>query len=210
MTTLAQSERAALADRALAVGPDEPTLCGDWLVKHLLAHLVLRESSPAAAGITIPGLGGVAEAATQRLARKDFAVLVERFRKGAPFYSPFAVSKVDALFNAMEFYIHHEDIRRAQPEWAPRELDARSENALWRAVRGGARGLLRNVDHGIKATRTDTSESAVLRDGQPSVTLVGLPSEIALFVYGRQAQSHVAIEGDPVLVEKLKGSTLGI
>jgi uncharacterized protein (TIGR03085 family) len=210
MTTLAKSERAAIADLALTVGPEEPTLCGDWQVKQLIAHLVLREGSPAAAGITIPGLGGVTEAATQRLARKDFVGLVERFRKGAPFYSPFAVGKVDALFNAMEFYIHHEDIRRAQPEWTPRELDARAENALWRAVRGGARGLLRKIDHGITATRTDTGASAVLRAGQPSVTLIGLPSEIALFVYGRQAQSHVAIEGDPALVEKLKGSTLGI
>ena len=42
---LALDERAALCDTALAVGADAPTLAGDWTVKDLLCHLLVRERS---------------------------------------------------------------------------------------------------------------------------------------------------------------------
>ncbi|UJH71014.1 maleylpyruvate isomerase N-terminal domain-containing protein [Ornithinimicrobium sp. INDO-MA30-4] len=50
---LAQQQRQALCDTALAVGPDAPTLCSPWTVKDLLAHLVIRERRPD----TLPGIG---------------------------------------------------------------------------------------------------------------------------------------------------------
>ena len=42
MTSLARRERLALADLAEQLGPDAPTLCGDWSTRDLLAHLVVR------------------------------------------------------------------------------------------------------------------------------------------------------------------------
>ena len=52
MTRMARTERDALCDLALQLGESEPTLCGDWSVKDLVVHLLVRERSPAAAGIT--------------------------------------------------------------------------------------------------------------------------------------------------------------
>ena len=55
--TAAQHERAALVDTMRGVGPDAPTLCGDWTTRDLAAHLVVREGRlDAAPGITIPFL----------------------------------------------------------------------------------------------------------------------------------------------------------
>ena len=47
--TAASRERAALVTTMRAVGPDAPTLCGDWTTRDLAAHLVLRERRPDAA-----------------------------------------------------------------------------------------------------------------------------------------------------------------
>ena len=56
---IAQSERQALCDTALAVGAKAPTLCEGWAVSDLLAHLVLRETRPdLAAGMMVPLLAG--------------------------------------------------------------------------------------------------------------------------------------------------------
>ena len=58
--TLARRERHDLCDLALELGPDEPTLCGEWTTRELLAHLFVREHRPvSAAGILVPPDGVV-------------------------------------------------------------------------------------------------------------------------------------------------------
>ena len=53
--TVAQQERAALVTTMRGVGPDQPTLCGDWTTRDLAAHLVIRERRlDAAPGILMP------------------------------------------------------------------------------------------------------------------------------------------------------------
>ena len=53
--TAAQRERAALVETMRTVGPDAPTLCGDWTTRDLAAHLVVREGRlDTTPGITIP------------------------------------------------------------------------------------------------------------------------------------------------------------
>ena len=57
--TLAQTERAALADLFTELGPDQPTLCEGWDTGDLLAHLLVRERRmDAAAGVVIKPLAG--------------------------------------------------------------------------------------------------------------------------------------------------------
>ena len=119
MSSLAASERAHLSAAAQQVGPDAPTLCGEWTVRDLVVHLLVREGSPAALGIVVPPLGGLLDRATRRLAQEQFDDLVERLRHGPPVWSPFALPKVGAVLNQLEFFVHHEDIRRAQPRWRP-------------------------------------------------------------------------------------------
>ena len=207
---MARTERVGLCDLALQLGQDEPTLSGDWTVKDLVVHLLVREGSPAAVGISVPWLAGLTELASRRLARRDFAVLVERLRSGPPVYSPFRLGKVDTLLNTLEYFVHHEDIRRAQPTWEPRTLSAREERLLWRQVGVAGKRLLRGVKVGVVLERSDTADRAVPRQGEPLVVVRGLPSELVLYVYGRKEQAAVELDGTPEAVAVLTDTDLGV
>jgi uncharacterized protein (TIGR03085 family) len=211
MTYLAAAERKALCDVALVVGPDADTLCGGWDVRDLVAHLVLRDGSLAAVGIAVPPLAGLADRGMAKLEeRHDFETLVERLRKGPPLHSPFRLKPVDRLLNAMEYFVHHEDIRRAQRDWAPRQLDPRVQDALWRGVKSSGRGLVRQAKVGVVVSRADKADTSVLKSGEPSVTVHGLPAEITLFVYGRKAQARVELLGSDEAIALLTDTALGI
>lgn len=210
MSPLARTERAALCDLALELGPDAPTLSGDWTVKDLVVHLLIREGSPAAVGIVVPPLSGLTDRASQRLLRRGLPSLVDRLRKGPPIYSPMRLEPVDKAMNTLEYFVHHEDIRRAQAEWEPRTLDDRAQNALWKAIRVAGKGLVRNAEVGVLLERSDSEETAVLKTGPRSVVVRGLPAELVMFVYGRTAQAWVDLVGDDTDVAALTGTDLGI
>lgn len=211
VTYLAAAERTALCDLALELGPDAPTLCGDWDVRDLIAHLVLRDGSLSAVGIVVPPLSGLTDRGMAKLERQhDFETLVKRLRKGPPLHSPFRLKPVDRLLNAMEYYVHHEDIRRAQPGWEPRALPPRVQDAIWRGVKTSGRGLLRNAKVGVVGSRSDQAETAVLKPGSRSVTLHGTPEELAMFVYGRKDQARVELRGTDEDIALLREASLGV
>ena len=210
MTRLAQTERAALCDTALQVGEDQPTLSGEWTVKDLVVHLLVREGSPAAVGILVKPLEKVLDLEMRRVGRQPFNVLVERLRQGPPVWSPYAVPRLDATLNTLEYFVHHEDIRRAQPEWTARDLDADTEKLLWAMVRTGGKGLTRSAPVGVTIENATTGSRAVLKAGEPSVVVRGIPSEVTLFVFGRKQQAHVELIGDEADVALLRGTSLGI
>jgi uncharacterized protein (TIGR03085 family) len=210
MTRLSRTERSALCDLALQVGEDQPTLCGEWTVKDLVVHLLVRERSPAAAGIVVPALAGFTDAASRHTARTGFADLVERLRAGPPRWSPYAVPQVDSMFNTIEFFVHHEDIRRARPHWRPRTLSRRDEALLWRQVGVAGKGLVRNAPVGVALERGDKEARVVLKNAEPMVVVRGLPSELVLFVYGRTAQAQVELAGPDDAVAALTGADLGV
>lgn len=209
MTRMARTERDALCDLALQVGETEPTLCGGWDVKDLVVHLVLRERSPLAVGILVPQLAPVTERAMARMReRTDFPVLVERLRRGWPV--PPGLGEVEERMNAVEFFVHHEDIRRARPGWEPRRLRPEEEQRLWSLVKVLGRGLVRRSAVGVVLERSDTGEQAVLKQADRSVVVRGLPGELVLFVYGRKAQARVELDGTPEDVATLTEVDLGI
>ena len=212
MTSLAASERTLLCATAEEVGPGAPTLCEGWTVHDLVVHLLVREGSPAAVGIVVRPLGGLLERATRRLEQEELPVLVERLRHGPPVWSPFAVPRLGELHNQLELFVHHEDIRRAQPAWQPRALARGDEDAIWRAVRHPAKGLVARsrAGVGVVAERSDTGESVSLTRDPGTVTLRGLPSELTLFLFGRQAHARVEPDGPPDDVARLAGARLGI
>jgi uncharacterized protein (TIGR03085 family) len=210
MTSLAQSERSALCDLALELGPDAPTLSGDWTVKDLVVHLLVREGSPAAIGIVAQPLARLTDLASRRLAREDFAELVEKVRQGPPFYSPFAIAPLDKTLNTLEYFVHHEDVRRAQDGWVPRDLPGRSQDVLWKMIQGAAKGLLRSSRVGVTLERSDTSEQAAVRRAPGTVVVRGLPSELVMFAYGRRAQSQVELDGSAEDVATLGEADLGV
>ena len=206
---LARRERHALCDLALVLGEDAPTLSGDWTAKELITHMVLREHSPLGApGLVIPALSRLTDLEMSRIARTDFTVLVERLRKRG--ITPFALPPVDRALNTLEYFVHHEDLRRAQPGWAPRELDRADESALWSAIRVFGRALVRPAGVPVRIRRSDIGAEASLRRGPEPAVLAGMPSEIVMFLYGRDQHRGLEFTGPEVHIDRLRHAGLGI
>jgi uncharacterized protein (TIGR03085 family) len=208
MTSLARRERMALCDTALRAGPDAPTLCEPWDVKDLVCHLLVRERRPiAATGIAVGPLSGLPDRAMARLARTEFPVLVERFR--SPWVLPFAVPGVEQVLNTTEFLVHHEDIRRAQPDWSPRLLSDADEATLWSFLKVVGRGLTRFAGVPVRIEWEDHGADLRGGDGDP-VVVSGVPSELALMLYGRERVAQVTYDGPDAAIGLLRGTNLGI
>ncbi|WP_254185676.1 maleylpyruvate isomerase family mycothiol-dependent enzyme [Nocardioides panacis] len=147
---------------------------------------------------------------SRRVGRRDFPVLVEKLRGGPPRLSPYAVPQLDSVLNTLEFFVHHEDIRRAQPGWSARDLGDPREKVLWSMLGTAGKGLLRGSPVGVTAENAITGSRKALKTGAPTVTVRGLPSEITLFVFGRRDQARVELLGDDADVAGLNGTSLGI
>lgn len=184
MTSFARSEREQLCDLALELGPDAPTMCEGWRVKDLVVHLLVRERSVVGSpGILVPALSGLTEQVSQKLARADFPLLVDQLRH--PVVTPSAIPGVDQLLNSAEFFVHHEDIRRAQPGWRPRTLAPGEERLLWRLVRTQGVGLARAAGVPLVVEDVRTGVRRTLLGGEDPVVVRGLPSELLLHCFGR-------------------------
>ncbi len=192
----ARAERAALADLLAEVGPDAPTCCAGWRTRDLAAHLVVRERRPdAAAGLLLGPLAGWTGRVQDDAARRPWPELVALVRGGPPWYSPQALGALDAATNTIEFFVHHEDVRRARAGWTPRTLDAAASAQLWTWLVRGAGLLARRSPVGIVAVPSDGPRGTHrLRAGEPSVTLTGPVGECVLAVYGRPT-AGLTLEG---------------
>jgi uncharacterized protein (TIGR03085 family) len=192
--SFARRERHALCDLALDLGPDVPTLCGEWTVAELVAHLLVRETRPlGAVGIVVPALAGVTERDMAAYTRRGLPAMVAALRD--PGLTPYALPTVERLANTMEYFVHHEDVRRARPGWQPRRLDQRDESRLWALLRPFGMLLVRSAGVPVTLRRSDTGATAVLRRGADPVVLTGLPSELALRLFGRAQVHGVGLAG---------------
>src|SRR5919201_4336511 len=128
------AERAQLSDLLGELGPEAPTLLAPWTTRDLAAHLVLREHDYLAGpGLVLPGAWGrFAERRRQALALKDFAGLIATIRSGPP-PGLFRIGWVRRFPNLNEFFVHHEDVRRANG-LAPRTNPPAEDAALFRNV----------------------------------------------------------------------------
>ncbi|KXK61398.1 hypothetical protein AWW66_13890 [Micromonospora rosaria] len=208
MSRYARSERAALADLMLDVGPDAPTVNTGWVTRDLAAHLVVRERRPdAAAGILLPPLAGYAERVRRRIAAGNWADLVGQVRR-PPLWSPVSNPLVDELTNTIEFFIHHEDVRRGGPDWQPRVLPAGLDAALWRRVGPVARLALRRFPATVAVRAPGHGQLDAGRGGD-RLEVVGAPGELVLFLSGRQRVARVEVDGPPPAAERLRTASLG-
>lgn len=128
------AERAQLSDLLDELGPEAPTLLAPWTTRDMAAHLVLRERDPLAGpGLVLPGAWGrLAERRRRALALRDFAWLVATLRSGPP-PGVFRSGWVRRLPSLNEFFVHHEDVRRANGR-GPRTNEPAMDEALWRNV----------------------------------------------------------------------------
>jgi len=206
----AQRERAELCDLFDRVGPDAATLCEGWTTRDLAAHLVVRERRPdAALGILAAPFERHGEKVRLQAAARPWDQLVQQVRSGPPTLSLFGIPAIDRAANTMEYFIHHEDVRRAVPDWTTRALDQAFEDELWNVVRRMSKLMVRSAPSGVTLA-PPTSGSVVAHKGEPMVRVVGAAGELALFVYGRQGHSQVELEGPADAVRALRDASFGI
>jgi uncharacterized protein (TIGR03085 family) len=205
---LARRLRHTLSDTARDLGPDAPTLCDPWSVRDLLAHLVVRERRPD----VLPGVvlgstvfGRHTERVQAAVAEHDFAELVDRVRSGPPAWSPTSVPVLDERANTTELLVHLEDVRRAQPGWAPAPADDDVDAAAWKAVTAAGRLHYRSAPVGVVLVAPGRGRALVRRPptGRSSVVVTGAPLELLLHAFGRTAAAHVQLDGEPQAVSAL-------
>lgn len=203
-----RDERRALCALLDETGPDAPTLCEDWTTLDLAAHLVLREHRPdAAAGLLGGPLARHTAHVQGRIAeRVPYDRLVQIIRDGPPRFSMFGIPGMDERGNLVEYFVHHEDVRRTAPDWKPRELDPELTEQLWQRLRMRiTRLILRKVPVGVEFARDDVDAGhangaqrqlrITIRNGTPVVTVVGDPAELTLWALGRTTAAQVRLDG---------------
>src|SRR5690606_18778648 len=124
--TFAKSERAALCDLFDEVGPGAPGL----LVR--------------------PRAGRTERRMAETKQRWEYAELVDRLRHGPARLSVFAIPGIDDAANTTEFFVHHEDVRRAGEVPLPhRELGEEVEDWMWRRLKLLGRAFFRRAPVGV-------------------------------------------------------------
>ncbi|WP_199712239.1 TIGR03085 family metal-binding protein [Kocuria tytonis] len=197
MTNFANVERRHLAALLRRVGPDAPTLCEGWNTRDLAVHLAIRDARPdAVPGMfspKLPLLGAHAKSVDAEYRERtwdDLVNLVER----PPLYSPGRWSPLDKRMNTGEFFVHHEDVRRAQPQWHPRQLLNDEQKALWAMLKFGGSMMLRKESESVVLLAAGFGSVRGGKSGARRVKIVrGEPSELLLWAFGRQEQAAVEI-----------------
>ncbi|WP_090073873.1 TIGR03085 family metal-binding protein [Lentzea flaviverrucosa] len=196
--SLARDERKALVDLMTELGPDAPTLCGTWLTKDLAAHLAIRERRlDTAPGILLPVFTKWTEKVQGDYAHKAWSELLDLVRM-----PPFWVKPIDELVNTGEYFVHHEDVRRAQAGWEPRPYDARREATLWKLLPFTARMTYRSSPVGVTLVRPD-GEHVVAKQGANGVVITGEVAELVMLAFGRD-EARVEYSGDADAVRQVR------
>lgn len=219
----ALEERRELSRTLRRSGPDSPTLCGEWTTSQLTAHLVLRERSLAEAAGRLPvaRLKRAAEQVVDDLARNEpYDRLVDIFERGpswrdvagpVPVAWLWSLPPVREQANLLEYLVHHEDVRRAEPGWEPRALSVAFQRASWQRLRLLSRVTLRGVPVGLTLNwpgggriRTRAAK------GGTGVTVTGEPVELIMFAFGRLDQARVEFGGSAADIAAAKGADISL
>jgi uncharacterized protein (TIGR03085 family) len=204
-------ERAQLCDLFEELGPEAPTLLEPWTTRDLAAHLVLREHDYLAGpGLVLPGVWArFAERRRRGLAMKDFSWLVATIRSGPP-PGIFRIGWVRRVPNLNEFFVHHEDVRRANGR-GPRTNEHAMDEALWDNVRRAPWFLARRLrGAGLELQWAGTAETVRARRGEPTAHIAGPPGELLLYLFGRQSVVKVEIGGPAAAVEAVRRARFGM
>jgi uncharacterized protein (TIGR03085 family) len=208
-----REERLGLCARLDEAGPDAPTLCAGWTARDLAAHLVLRERRPdAGAGIMAGPLAGYTARVQEKLrTRMSYPDLVNAIRTGPPKLSLWGIPGLDERANVVEFFVHHEDVRRGAPGWKPRDIGPGLSNVLWDRLRM-AKFVLRKLPVGLEFARDDDGAGGkgggagfrmTARRGTPVVTVTGPPAELTMWAMGRNSSAQVRLDGTDAAVRML-------
>jgi uncharacterized protein (TIGR03085 family) len=205
------SERAQLCGLLGELGPRAPTLLAPWTARDVAAHLVLRERDPLAGpGLVLPGAWRrLAQQRQNALAHRDFSWLVATLRSGPPpgFFRLGWVRRVPSL---NEFFVHHEDVRRADGR-GPRALGQAMDQALWRNVSRASWFLARRLSGaGLELQWAGTTNTVRARRGEPAARIAGPPGELLLYLFGRTGAAHVEVGGPDAAADAVRRTRFGM
>ena len=189
----AAAQREAFAAVCERLGPDAPTLIG-WTTKELAAHCYVREHRPDASLGVLP-LGPLS-AYTERVMESALRVhgydkLVNAVRTPPPWLR---VTSIDDAINTVEFFVHTEDVRRANG-MDPRPVDMGLESWVWRRLRRQARLSFRRVPARVRLVPAAGEPTEVGKSG-PSVEVRGRPTELLLLSFNRKDAADIEVSGD--------------
>ena len=156
----------------------------------------------------MPLLAGHTAAVQRSAARRPYADLVADVRGGPPRWSAFAVPAVDKLLNTTEYFVHHEDVRRAQPGGSRASCPTRCRTGCGRPSRAG-RGSRSAADFGVVLARPD-GETVIASSGDPVAVLTGEPPELLLYLFGRRDHARVELTGPQATLRCLAGTALDV
>jgi uncharacterized protein (TIGR03085 family) len=176
-----QGERLQLCDLLDQLGPDAPTLCEGWATSDMAAHLVLREHFQR---------WGDERRAKEKA--KGYAYLVGRVRAGGPLV-PWRIPALRTLVNGLEYFIHHEDVRRANGH-GPRPEVTDLEALAWRMSGFLGRRLAHQARPFGLALVTPDGRRRMFGAGA-TATMTGPPTELVLYLAGRRSAARVALTG---------------
>jgi uncharacterized protein (TIGR03085 family) len=109
-----------------------------------------------------------------------------------------------------EFFVHHEDVRRADGR-GPRTHDDGMDEALWHNVTGGCRYLARRLHGaGLELPWAGTAHVVQARRGEPITRIAGPPGELLLYLFGRQSAAQVELSGPDPAVEAVRRTRFGL
>ncbi len=171
-------------------------------------------------------LGGPLAGYTRRVqsglsGRMPFPRLVDLIRSGPPRMSFFGLPGADERLNLVEYFVHHEDVRRAQPGWQPRSLSAELSDILWDRL-GLARFLMRKAPVGVELVRADAAAAQgspaapqagngrvriTVKARTPVVTVTGDSAELTLWAMGRTSVANVRLAGNDNDVAALRSDS---
>jgi uncharacterized protein (TIGR03085 family) len=213
VTDHAAAERRSVADLLEQLGPGRPTLCAGWTTFHLAAHLALRDRTPAAwPGLAVPRFAGHTERLLERfMTGHTFGDCVRLVRGGAPKWSPMGAPGLSRVTNLLEYVVHHEDTRRAQPEWLPRIVPTSLADAVWAYLRPVVGTVaFRRAPDGVRLVRAGTGQAFTAARGAITVSVEGDPIELLLYAFNRRAAARVDLRGSDDAVARLAAAQLGM
>jgi uncharacterized protein (TIGR03085 family) len=224
MVQFAVQERHALAETLRRTAPDAPTLSGKWTAAQLAAHLVLRERSATEL------LGRLPSERMQQIAQREIDKLVadqpyeqivaavesgpswRDARLPIPTAPIWALPVVREKANLIEYLVHHEDVRRAEPGWTPRTLPADLVEEIWRRLPVSIRLTMRRIPVGVALawpSRGEVRTPRAKRHGT-RVTVTGEPVELLLFAFGRRTVAQVSLDGTAEDIATVTKAPVGI
>jgi uncharacterized protein (TIGR03085 family) len=138
------------------------------------------------------------------LDKYSYPELIAIFRSGPPRLSPFAIPGADQAANTVEYFVHHEDVRRGAAGWTERELPPGESEALWKRLKS-SRMFLRGAPTGVALTRADASAPEIVaKHAADLVTVAGTPAELTMWSMGRVSAANVTFDGPEEAVARLR------